>query len=154
MRAKQRKPPPATRGKLLRARRAETGRPVRMAALAVGMGVEAAVREVPGAVRIPPVEAGQPAAVDVAMPVSAGEAGHAAPGASKVHDAGAARAVPAVLAKAARARRPPDSQRPHSHPTRTTAGGVRYDDRSATERRSFRYGTTIALPTMSPLASA
>ena len=75
---------------------------------AAAMGVEAGGRVVPGAVRIPPVEAGLPAAVDVGRRVSAGEAGHAEPGASKVHAAGAARAVPALRARAAPALQPPD----------------------------------------------
>ena len=76
-------------------------------------GTEAAAREVQG-------EAGKlVVAVDAARPVSAtGEAGHAAPGASKVLDAAAARAVPAVPARALRP--PPDLETTKSRSAITT----------------------------------
>jgi hypothetical protein len=92
-------------GGRLRRRRAETGRPVRMAVPAAEMELEAAGRAAPGVVGKRAVKAGLAAAVDAARPASAtGEAGLAA-GESKVRDADAVRAVPAVRA---RALRPPE----------------------------------------------
>jgi len=125
-------------------RKVETGRHVRMAVRVAATGREAAGREVLAEVEKAGVVE-RPAMVDAARPVSAtGEAGHAAAGASKARGAAAALAVPAVHARALRL---PEVET-------TCPKGLRgLRDRSLC-LPSFSYGTTIALPTMSPLASA